>query len=150
MWWYARRSRDSIPRREKQRGPCMSETAAPPESPRSTRATNLWLGIKRFGSALTAREDRFFLLLAVLIGVFSGLSVVCFRMAIDFFHLWLLRSAEHPPILRLLLVPCLAGIVIAIIFKRFAPDLRGSGVNQTKTAVYISDGDIPFHTVYGK
>ena len=128
----------------------MGETAALPESQRYARAANLWLGIKRFGGALTAREDRFFLLLAVLIGVFSGLSVVCFRMAIEFVHLWLLRSAEQPPVLRLLLVPCLAGIVIAVIVKRFAPDLRGSGVNQTKTAVYISDGDIPFHTVYGK
>ncbi len=128
----------------------MSETATLPRSPRSVRAANLWLGIKRFGGALTAREDRFFLLLAVMIGIFSGLSVVCFRMAIEWVHLWLLRSAEQPPILRLLLVPALAGLVIAVIVKRFAPDLRGSGVNQTKTAVYISDGDIPFHTVYGK
>jgi chloride channel protein, CIC family len=117
---------------------------------RSVRAANLWTGIKRFGGALTAREDRFFLLLAVLIGVFSGLAVVCFRMAIEWVRLWLLRSAEQPPIIRLLLVPALAGLVIAIIVKRFAPGLRGSGVNQTKTAVYISDGDIPFHTVYGK
>lgn len=127
-----------------------TESTKAPRISRRVRAANLWTGIKRFGGALTAREDRFFLLLAVLIGVFSGLSVVCFRMAIDWVHLWLLRSAEQPPILRLLLVPALAGLVIAIIVKRFAPDLRGSGVNQTKTAVYISDGNIPFHTVYGK
>lgn len=128
----------------------MDESAQTPVSSRSARAANVWLGIKRFGGALTVREDRFFLLLAVMIGVFSGLSVVCFRMAIEWVHLWLLRSAEAPPHLRLLLVPCLAGLVIAFYVKRFAPDLRGSGVNQTKTAVYISDGDIPFHTVYGK
>jgi chloride channel protein, CIC family len=111
---------------------------------------NLWLGIKRFGGALTLREDRFFLLLAVLIGVFSGLAVVCFRMAIEWVHLWLLRSAEAPSIPRLLVVPCVAGLVIAILVKRFFPTVRGSGVNQTKAAVYISDGEIPFNTVYGK
>jgi CIC family chloride channel protein len=128
----------------------MAETIQPPSSSRTARAANVWLGIKRFGGALTAREDRFFLLLAVLIGIFSGLSVVCFRMAIEWVRLWLLRSAEAPPPVRLLIVPGLAGLAISIYVKRFAPDLRGSGVNQTKTAVYISDGDIPFHTVWGK
>ena len=125
--------------------PLQVQPAAPP-----SRSANWWLGIKRFGGALSVREDRFFLLLAVLIGVFSGLSVVCFRMAIEWVHLWLLRSSEAPSILRLLLVPCLAGLVIAIFVKRFFPGIRGSGVNQTKTAVYISDGEIPFGTVYGK
>jgi CIC family chloride channel protein len=119
-------------------------------SSRSARAANFWMGLKRFGRGFTAREDRFFLLLAVLIGVFSGLSVVCFRMAIEWVRLWLLRSAEAPSRARLLLVPCLAGLVVAFIVKRFFPRVRGSGVNQTKTAVYISDGEIPFQTVYGK
>jgi CIC family chloride channel protein len=117
---------------------------------RSAPAANFWTGLKRFGRGFTAREDRFFLLLAVLIGVFSGLSVVCFRMAIEWVRLWLLRSAERPSPVRLLLVPCLAGLVVAFIVKRFFPRVRGSGVNQTKTAVYISDGEIPFQTVYGK
>ena len=31
----------------------------------------------------STREERFFLLLAVFIGLFSGLAVVCFRLAID-------------------------------------------------------------------
>jgi CIC family chloride channel protein len=126
-----------------------SEQQIPPTS-RSARAANLWGGLKRFGGAFTAREDRFFLLLSVLIGIFSGLSVVCFRMAFEWVRLWLLRSAEAPPPVRLLLVPCLAGLVVAFIVKRFFPGVRGSGVNQTKTAVYISDGYIPFSTVIGK
>lgn len=114
------------------------------------RRANFWRGIRRFGGVLTAREDRLFLLLAVLIGVFSGLCVVCFRMAIEWVRLLLLRSSEAPPPARVLLVPCLAGLVIALLAKKFFPGVRGSGVNQTKTAVYISDGDIPFSTVYGK
>jgi len=109
-----------------------------------------WESLKRYGRELAQREERLFLLLAVMIGVFAGLSVVCFRMAIEWSRLWLLSSAETPPTLRLLLAPCLTGLFIGILVKRFFPQVRGSGVNQTKTAVYISDGFIPFHTVIGK
>jgi CIC family chloride channel protein len=120
------------------------KTTAP--TPKSGR----WEGLKRSWRELTRREDRLFLLLAVMIGIFAGLSVVCFRMAIEWSRLWLLSSSETPPTWRLLLAPCLTGLVIGIIVKRFFPRVRGSGVNQTKTAVYISDGYIPFHTVIGK
>ncbi len=107
-------------------------------------------------SAPTARlrralpEQQFFLLLAIVIGVFSGLAVVCFRIAIEWFRLWLLGSALVPPARRMLLAPTLIGLVIAILVIRFFPRTRGSGVNQTKGALYISDGFIPFNTVIGK
>jgi chloride channel protein, CIC family len=119
-------------------------------SPVMARAANLWESLKRSGRELTRREDQLFLLLAVMIGVFAGLAVVCFRMAIEWVRLWLLQSAEAPPTIRLLLAPCLTGLVIGILVKRYFPRVRGSGVNQTKTAVYASDGFIPFQTVYGK
>ena len=44
------------------------------------------------------REEQFFLLLAVLIGIASGLSVVCFRICIDFLHLKLLGSGLQPSV----------------------------------------------------
>jgi len=128
----------------------MPENLQPQANVTSTAGANWWEGLKRSGRELTLREDRLFLLLAVMIGIFAGLSVVCFRMAIEWVRLWLLRSEEAPPVLRLLLVPCLTGLVIGIIVKRLFPRVRGSGVNQTKTAVYISDGYIPFNTVFGK
>ena len=121
------------------------EAGAPPAA-----KPEWWHGLRKFGRELTHREDRLFLLLAVMIGLFAGLSVVCFRMAIEWSRLWLLSSSETPPVVRLLLAPCLTGLAIGIIVKRFFPRVRGSGVNQTKTAVYISDGYIPFHTVIGK
>lgn len=40
--------------------------------------------VDRFRALLSMREDNFFLLLAVIIGLFAGLAVVCFRMAIDY------------------------------------------------------------------
>ena len=99
---------------------------------------------------LTLREDQLFLFLAVLIGIFSGLAVVCFRIAIEWTHLALLGSSLAPSPLRVLLVPSIAGIAVGWLIIYVFPMARGSGVNQTKSAVYISNGYVPFNTVIGK
>ena len=96
------------------------------------------------------REEQFFLLLAVLIGIAAGLLVVCFRMSIEFLRLKLLGSALRPPAPRVLIAPMLVGLVVAFLVIRFFPRARGSGVNQTKAALYIYDGYIPILTVVGK
>lgn len=96
------------------------------------------------------REDRFFLVLSVFIGVFSGLAVVCFRFAIDWSRLYLLGTGVELTRARLLLSPTLAGLVIAALVMRFYPTTRGSGVNQTKAALYIYNGSIPIRTAIGK
>ena len=96
------------------------------------------------------REERFFLVLSVFIGVFSGLAVVCFRFAIEWSRIYLLGSGVDVPHWRLILTPALAGAVIAIITIHIFPKVRGSGVNQTKAAVYIYNGYIPFRTAIGK
>jgi len=96
------------------------------------------------------REDRLFLLLAVLIGIFSGLAVVCFRLAIEWTQITLLGSSLVPSFPRVVLAPTIAGLVVAVLALRVFPAVRGSGVNQTKSAFYISNGYIPFSTVIGK
>jgi CIC family chloride channel protein len=96
------------------------------------------------------REDRFFLLLSVFIGIFSGLAVVCFRFAIDGCRLYLLGTGAELSPVRLLLAPTLAGLVIAFLAIHFFPASRGSGVNQTKSALYIYNGYIPIRTAIGK
>ena len=96
------------------------------------------------------REEQTFLLIAVLIGVYSGLSVVAFRLFIDWVRLHLFGSSLEPAALRVVLVPALAGLVIAALVVRVFPTVRGSGVNQTKAALYIYDGYISFRTVVGK
>jgi CIC family chloride channel protein len=98
----------------------------------------------------TMREDRFFLLLAVLIGIFGGLSVVCFRLAIEWTQITLLGSSLVPSFPRVVLAPTIAGLVVAVLALHVFPGVRGSGVNQTKSAVYISNGYVPFVTVIGK
>ena len=96
------------------------------------------------------REERFFLVLSVFIGIFSGLAVVCFRFAIGWSRLYLLGSGVALSRSRLLLAPTLAGLVIAALVIHFFPQTRGSGVNQTKAALFIYNGHIPIRTAIGK
>jgi CIC family chloride channel protein len=95
-------------------------------------------------------EERFFLILSVFIGIFAGLAVVCFRLAIGWTHLALLGPLPRTHSGRLLLVPALAGLAVAILVIHLFPAIRGSGVNQTKAALYIFNGYIPFRTAIGK
>jgi len=96
------------------------------------------------------REERLFLVLSVFIGIFSGLAVVCFRFAIDWCRIYLLGSGATLSTARLLLAPSLTGLVIAVLVIHIFPLARGSGVNQTKAALYIYNGYIPLRTAIGK
>ena len=96
------------------------------------------------------REERFFLVLSVFIGIFSGLAVVCFRFAIDWCRIYLLGSGAVLTPSRLLLAPAFAGLIIAVLVIHVFPLARGSGVNQTKAALYIYNGYIPIRTAIGK
>jgi CIC family chloride channel protein len=101
-------------------------------------------------AVFTLREDRFFLMLAVVIGVFSGLVVVCFRLAIEWTQITLLGASLSPSFPRVVLAPTIAGIVVALLAIHVFSRVRGSGVNQVKAAMYISNGYVPFGTVIGK
>jgi len=95
-------------------------------------------------------EEVFFLILSVFIGIFSGLAIVCFRLAIDWTHLALLGPLPQTHGWRLFAVPSLAGLAVAVLVLHVFPGIRGSGVNQTKAALYIFNGFIPFRTAVGK
>jgi CIC family chloride channel protein len=97
-----------------------------------------------------AREERLFLLLSIFIGVISGLLVVSFRMAIEWLTVLLQGSAPAPHQPRLIYVPVIAGLVIAVLTRYVFPAVRGSGVNQTKAALYIHNGYISMRTMIGK
>jgi CIC family chloride channel protein len=97
-----------------------------------------------------AREERLFLLLSIFIGIISGLLVVSFRMAIEWLSVLLQGSAPAPHQVRLLIAPVAAGLVIAVLTRYAFPKVRGSGVNQTKAALYINNGYISIRTVIGK
>ena len=82
------------------------------------------------GRPFTLSEGNLFLLLAIVIGVLSGLAVVAFRASIEWVRLGLLGSGLTPSPLRVLLAPALAGLVVAFLVQKFFPAARGSG--QTK------------------
>jgi chloride channel protein, CIC family len=96
------------------------------------------------------REERLLLLLSIFIGVISGLLVVSFRMAIDWLSVLVQGESPAPHHIRILLVPTLAGLVIALLVRFVFPEARGSGINQTKAALYIRNGYISTRTVLGK
>ncbi len=96
------------------------------------------------------RGDRLFLVLSIFIGVLSGLLVVCFRMSIEWLRVLLLGSVPHPGQYRLLLAPMLVGLLLGILVKYLFPQARGSGINQTKAALYIYNGFISARTMIGK
>src|SRR5262249_5995061 len=106
--------------------------------------------LRRIGAQFSYNEERFFLILSIFIGIFAGLAVVCFRVTMDWAHLSLLGSSIAPSIGRALIVPSVTGLVLSLLLFKIFPGARGSGLNQTKAALYVSDGNIPFRTVVGK
>jgi CIC family chloride channel protein len=116
---------------------------------------NLWtktsqaLANHRFTRAAMSEAQRF-LLLSILIGIFAGLIVVCFHIAIDFLGWYAVGTLAEKTGHATLLSPALGATVSALLVLLVFKQARGSGVNQTKAAVYISDGHVPFSTVIGK
>ena len=112
-----------------------------------------WSSLRRMltGSALLSlREEQFFLVLSVIIGSIAGLIVVLFRVAIAAVRWLLLGTGLRPDVPRVFIAPALAGLLIAVLVGKFFPRVRGSGVNQTKGALYIYDGYVGSRTTIGK
>ena len=119
-------------------------------APRHDSAPSVATTLRRITAQLSFDEDRFFLILAVFIGIFAGLAVVCFRITMEWARLYLLGSTLTPSPLRAFLAPCLTGLFISVLIFTIFRGAAGSGLNQTKAALYVYDGYIPIRTVIGK
>jgi CIC family chloride channel protein len=95
-------------------------------------------------------EAQRFLLLALLIGIFSGLLVVLFHISIDFLSWNSLGVLKGRFQLIRLLTPALGAVIAVLLVRKVFTRAKGSGVNQTKIAIYSSDGYIPGSTIFGK
>ncbi len=95
-------------------------------------------------------ETQRFMLLSILIGIFAGLLVVCFHVAIDFIRWYAVGTLAEMTHSGTLLSPVLGATISALLVMFVFKKARGSGVNQAKAAVYIYDGYVPFSTVAGK
>src|SRR5271166_4516250 len=94
------------------------------------------------------REEQVFLVLTLLIGALVGLSVVAFIVLTERFGARLDPSGGAR--WRRLVVPAAGSLAMGYLLYRFFPDARGSGVPQTKAALFAREGRITLSTVLGK
>ena len=94
------------------------------------------------------REDQVFLLLALVIGAITGLVVVAFILLTERAGMRLYPAGGAP--WRRFLFPVVGSLVIGYLLSKYFPNARGSGVPQTKAALYAGEGRITLRTVLGK
>ncbi|MFI5105844.1 MAG: chloride channel protein, partial [Terriglobales bacterium] len=99
-------------------------------------------------SVLRQREDQIFLALALVIGALTGLAVVAFIVLTERMGMRLYPVGGAP--WRRVLFPVAGSFLIGYLLYRYFPDARGSGVPQTKAALFAREGRITLRTVLGK
>ncbi len=97
---------------------------------------------------LRQRESQVFLGLSLVIGAVTGLAVVAFILLTERMGMRLYPVQGSP--WRRLLFPVVGALGIGYLLYRFFPNARGSGVPQTKAALFAHDGRIRLRTVLGK
>src|SRR5271166_3825144 len=118
------------------------------ESGQTTSGSWWWTPLLHRVARLQEREDQVFLILSLVIGALTGLAVVAFivlteRMGM---RLYPVGGARW----RRLLFPVVGSLGIGYLLYRYFPNARGSGVPQTKAALYAREGRITLRTVLGK
>jgi chloride channel protein, CIC family len=98
--------------------------------------------------SLQEREGQVFLALALLIGALTGLVVVAFIVLTE--RLGMRLYPVGGAALRRLAFPVGGSIGIGYLLFKYFPNARGSGVPQTKAALYAREGRILLRTVFGK
>jgi CIC family chloride channel protein len=89
-----------------------------------------------------------FLILALVIGALTGLAVVAFIVLTERMGMRLYPIGGAP--WRRLLFPVVGSLGIGYLLFRYFPYARGSGVPQTKAALFAREGRITLRTVLGK
>jgi CIC family chloride channel protein len=97
---------------------------------------------------LRQREGQIFLALALVIGALTGMAVVAFIVLTERLGMRLYPAGGAP--WRRLLFPVVGSLSIGYLLYRYFPNARGSGVPQTKAALFARDGRITLRTVLGK
>ncbi len=101
-----------------------------------------WL--ERFRS----REDQLVVLLSLVIGVLVGLVVVAFILLTGRLAARMYPAGSAP--WRRILLPTAGALSTGYLLFKYFPGARGSGIPQTKFAIFIDNGYISLKTVLGK
>jgi CIC family chloride channel protein len=102
----------------------------------------------RWISYFLQREEQVFLLLSLLIGALTGLSVVAFIVFTE--RIGMRLYPVHGAAWRRLAMPVVGSLAMGYLLYRYFPNARGSGVPQTKAALFAHNGFISLKTVLGK
>src|SRR5262249_2037715 len=94
------------------------------------------------------RGNQGFLVLTLLLGALSGLVGGAFAALTERFGAHVDPAGVTP--WRRLVVPTVGSLAMGYLLYRYFPDARGSGVPQTKAALYAREGKITLSTVFGK
>src|SRR5437773_3677079 len=97
---------------------------------------------------LQERDEQVFLVLTLLIGALVGAIVVAFILLTERFGARLYPAGGAA--WRRLLVPVTGSLGMGFLLFRYFPEARGSGVPQTKAALFAREGRITLGTVVGK
>ncbi len=93
-------------------------------------------------------EDQVFRVLTLVLGALVGLVIVAFIVVTE-----RLGEMLHPPgggTWRTALIPVIGALGTGYLIYRFFPAARGSGIPQTKAALFAQHGYISLRTVVGK
>jgi chloride channel protein, CIC family len=93
-------------------------------------------------------EDKVLLVLTLLIGAVAGLVVVAFILVTERLGARLYPAGGAA--WRRVLIPVAGSLITGFLLSRYFPNARGSGIPQTKAALFLHDGYISLRTVLGK
>ena len=114
-------------------------------APKSWRSRfQSWTGAEK----LHQYEDKVLLVLTLIIGAVVGLVIAGFIYLTES-----LGSRMYPAggaAWRRLVIPTAGSLITGYLLSRYFPNARGSGIPQTKAALFLRDGFISFRTVVGK
>src|SRR6202790_4819275 len=124
--------------------------AANKTTPPSEKTPTSWgkSPARHWNALLKEREEQVFLVLTLLIGALVGLMAVAFILLTE-----RVGSRLYPvggAAWHRVLIPVLGSLIIGYLLYRYFPNARGSGVPQTKAALYAREGRIKLRTVLGK
>jgi CIC family chloride channel protein len=97
---------------------------------------------------LRRKESQLALVLSLVIGALVGLVVVAFILLTGRLAARLYPAGGSG--VRRVLVPVLGALITGFLLYRWFPDARGSGIPQTKAALFLRDGYISLRTVLAK
>ena len=94
------------------------------------------------------REEQLFLVLTLIIGAIVGLTIVAFIIVTERAGLRLYPA--NGAAWRRLITPIVGALVTGYFLYRYFPEARGSGIPQTKTALFAGSGTISLRSRPGE